>query len=832
MNATTSFTSSGLTAPKLQVTNLGDASISQNTFSNGGAGFSPYLQLNRSRGTVAGDFTIIQTGDAIGRILFSGSDGSAFQQAASIRATVDATPSAGIVPGNLTFLTTNSSGALTERMRIDSMGNVGIGTTTPTWLLNPSSSSAAQLALSAGAGVAQWAFRNAGGNLYFATTTVAGTATTSTSALTILGSNGNVGIGSSTPTQTLSIAGGGVALMGLANGAGTAYICTTLTTGILSTSTTACNPSSLRFKENIANLSYGLADVLKLRATSYTYKPGMLIPGNQVGFIAEEVATVIPEVVGFDAQGLPANIDYAKLTPVLTKAIQQLAGGYTLNDLGSGATSTVASWYQGTSMSAITVDETGHVGVMTNTPQHALEVNGDVGAHAFIAPTSAWNQNASEVGFATTTAPSAVLTADGQGVNIYKLAIYNTGAIASLVERLNAHETRIASLEDRIAALEDGSVTMATSTSPFSTSTLASALSSFGVMIGQGIAQFNTLVFRELVASADSDGTSSAGNATILEGNTVVKIENTLVKPSTKVFVTFNGPVAGSWYVSDKQTGSFRVILTSAQSEDVSLDYFLVQTEGQLATPTPSGNDQPPAGNTGGNTAPTITLIGDNPLHLSVGATYADPGVVVSSGIPYVTFINGTQQEISPTTINTSSPTTYTIVYQADTASVQRTVIVGSPSGGGASGSGGTGTTTPPSSDTTGPVVTLNGAAALELTVGAPSTDPGATATDDVDGDLTSNLNVSGTVDTATKVFTPSPTPRPIPQAIAAARLASSLLSPVAKPRRPQQTQKRHLQATMLLLHPKTHQLIRHPKPLPPIPPLTLQPHRFIFNRI
>lgn len=78
-------------------------------------------------------------------------------------------------------------------------GNVGIGTSSPAWTLSSFSASAPQLALSAGAGVAQWALRNAGGNLYFATTTVAGTATTTTSALTVIGSSGNVGIGTSNP---------------------------------------------------------------------------------------------------------------------------------------------------------------------------------------------------------------------------------------------------------------------------------------------------------------------------------------------------------------------------------------------------------------------------------------------------------------------------------------------------------------------------------------------------------------------------------------------------------------------------------------------------------
>ena len=56
------------------------------------------------------------------------------------------------------------------------------------------------------------------------------------------------------------------------------------------------------------------------------------------------------------------------------------------------------------------------------------------------------------------------------------------------------------------------------------------------------------------------------------------------------------------------------------------------------------------------------------------------------------------------------------------------------------------------SGDTTPPVITLNGDATIDLTTGDAFTDPGATATDDVDGDISGSIVVGGdTVDTNTE---------------------------------------------------------------------------------
>jgi hypothetical protein len=53
------------------------------------------------------------------------------------------------------------------------------------------------------------------------------------------------------------------------------------------------------------------------------------------------------------------------------------------------------------------------------------------------------------------------------------------------------------------------------------------------------------------------------------------------------------------------------------------------------------------------------------------------------------------------------------------------------------------------SPDTKAPVITLNGEPAISVPYGSPFTDPGATASDDIDGDLSSALVVRGSVDTS-----------------------------------------------------------------------------------
>jgi hypothetical protein len=89
-----------------------------------------FIDLNRSRGSTDGSMTAVADNDALGWIVFQGSDGTDFRRAAWIKGEVDGTPAANDMPGALILSTTASGSSLpTERMRIDSTGNVGIGTT-------------------------------------------------------------------------------------------------------------------------------------------------------------------------------------------------------------------------------------------------------------------------------------------------------------------------------------------------------------------------------------------------------------------------------------------------------------------------------------------------------------------------------------------------------------------------------------------------------------------------------------------------------------------------------------------------------------------------------
>jgi hypothetical protein len=130
--------------------------------------------------------------------------------------------------------------------------------------------------------------------------------------------------------------------------------------------------------------------------------------------------------------------------------------------------------------------------------------------------------------------------------------------------------------------------------------------------------------------------------------------------------------------------------------------------------------------------APIITLVGSPKIDVVVGGTFTDPGTTASDNVDGdIT----SRVVVAGDAVNVNKAGTYVITYNVSDASanaatqVTRTVTV--------------------AEDTVRPVITLNGSASINVTVGGTFTDPGATATDNVDGNISSRIVVAGdTVDT------------------------------------------------------------------------------------
>ena len=225
------------------------------------------ITFSKSRNATQGSHTILQDGDEFGKLIFYGSDGNDFQnEGARISSNVDGTPGNNAMPGSLRFYTTQQ-GAIgsSERFRIASDGKGFFNTTSAV------SGNAAAFQVRGGISIDngthyRYIYQSGTGHVYFA------------------------------------------------NGSNQAY---------LSTSGTWTDASDINIKKDITDLSYGIDSLKNLKPRKFKMKSN---DKEQIGFIAQEVESTIPEVV--DTGNLPdgteqKGLSYGHLTAVLTKALQE-----------------------------------------------------------------------------------------------------------------------------------------------------------------------------------------------------------------------------------------------------------------------------------------------------------------------------------------------------------------------------------------------------------------------------------------------------------------------------------------------------------------------------
>ena len=86
--------------------------------------------------------------------------------------------------------------------------------------------------------------------------------------------------------------------------------------------------SSARFKEDIKDMGEASSRLLQLRPVTFRYKQSYADGSKPIdyGLIAEEVATVYPDLVAKDADGQIQTVQYQKLTPMLLNEVQKQSG--------------------------------------------------------------------------------------------------------------------------------------------------------------------------------------------------------------------------------------------------------------------------------------------------------------------------------------------------------------------------------------------------------------------------------------------------------------------------------------------------------------------------
>ena len=253
------------------------------------------------------------------------------------------------------------SSGVSERMRIDTSGNVGIGTTSPSSfaskLVVGTSDNANGVIASAATGLVRIGGYSSGKSAgYIEALNTAQSAfsplwfggsilqfATSGSESMRIDSSGNLLLG----TTTSSVTNGGVyhninaiSYIAIGHASGTAtgnwyvnyqYAGTTIgtiaqsgTTGVAYNTT-----SDYRLKTNIAPMTTGLATIIALRPVTYDW---ISDKSAGEGFIAHEIQAVIPhavtgekDAVNEDGSVKPQGVDYSKIVVHLVAAIQELS---------------------------------------------------------------------------------------------------------------------------------------------------------------------------------------------------------------------------------------------------------------------------------------------------------------------------------------------------------------------------------------------------------------------------------------------------------------------------------------------------------------------------
>lgn len=171
-------------------------------------------------------------------------------------------------------------------------------------------------------------------------------------------------------------------------------------------------------------------------------------------------------------------------------------------------------------------------------------------------------------------------------------------------------------------------------------------------------------------------------------------------------------------------SGTNQMLKLRSRSDEYDTPSIEIVPASSECTPPPTGGAD--------TTPPVITLIGDSTVNLILGSAYTDAGATALDNIDG----DITENIVKTGVVDVDTVGSYTLKYNVSdaagnaSAEVTRTVVV--------------------SADLTAPDITLTGDPVVNVILGSEYIDAGATAIDNVDGDITSNIVITGSVDVNT----------------------------------------------------------------------------------